>query len=199
MRKHNDALTEAPDGQTAHHGRPDFLMELLDWLKYILFAVLLGLLIVTFVVQRNSVVGHSMDNTLNDQDQLIVEKVSKWFNGIHRGDIITITTKGLPYHDGDINIVKRVIGIPGDTIEIKNKAVYRNGEKISEPYLRTDIATEQLNVSYNRVTLDQDQYYVLGDNRGNSTDSRVFGPVDKNLIIGEVLLRVIPLSKFGVP
>lgn len=199
MRRKPDSVREtAGDGNRVNE-KPDFLMEVLDWVKYILFAILLGLLIVTFVVQRNSVIGHSMDDTLNDQDQLIVEKISKWFNGIQHGDIITITTKGLPYHDGDINIVKRVIGIPGDTIEIRNKVVYVNEQKIEEPYLRTNTTTEQLNAQYNKVTLLKDQFFVLGDNRGNSTDSRVFGPVDKSLIIGEVLLRVTPLSKFGIP
>lgn len=199
MKKEKDpgqSYDAAPDGVRE---KPDLLMEILDWVKYILFAILLGLLIVTFVVQRNSVIGHSMDDTLNDNDQLIVEKVTKWFNGIQHGDIITITTKGLPYHDGDINIVKRVIGIPGDTVEIKNKSVYVNDVKINEPYLRPNMSTEQLNAKYNKVTLTDGQYFVLGDNRGNSTDSRVFGPVDKGLIIGEVLLRVTPLSKFGIP
>ncbi len=185
--------------QDLQRQEPDLLMEILDWVKYILFAILLGLLIVTFVIQRNSVIGHSMDDTLNDQDQLIVEKVSKWFNGLDRGDIITISTKGLPYHDGDINIVKRVIGIPGDTVEIRNSRVYVNGSAIDEPYLRPGMETEQLNTRYNKVTLDENEYFVLGDNRGNSTDSRVFGPVDKSFIIGEVLLRVTPISKFGVP
>lgn len=199
MKKENDPGQSVDAESEGVREKPDLLMEILDWVKYILFAILLGLLIVTFVVQRNSVIGHSMDDTLNDQDQLIVEKVTKWFNGIQHGDIITITTKGLPYHDGDINIVKRVIGIPGDTVEIKNKAVYVNDVKINEPYLRPNTSTEQLNAKYNKVTLTDGQYFVLGDNRGNSTDSRVFGPVDKSLIIGEVLLRVTPLSKFGIP
>jgi len=199
MSNFDDPALEPDKRLNRRNGRPDILMEILDWVKYILLAVLLGLLIVTFVVQRNSVIGHSMDDTLNDQDQLIVEKVSKWFDGIQHGDIITITTKGLPNHDGDINIVKRVIGIPGDTVEIKDKFVYVNGTKIDEPYLRDGIRTDQLNARYNKVTLEENQYFVLGDNRGNSTDSRVFGPVEKSLIIGEVLLRVTPLNKFGIP
>lgn len=196
--------SNGPDPETGREpeerGRTmDIVMELLDWLKYILFAVLLGLLIVTFVIQRNSVIGHSMDNTLNDSDQLIVEKVTKWFNGIQPGDIITIKTEDLPYHDGDIHIVKRVVGVPGDTIEIRNHAAYRNGQKLDEPYLRSGTVTDPLNAQYSKVTLGTDQYYVLGDNRGNSTDSRVFGPIDKKMVIGEVLLRISPLSKFGIP
>lgn len=200
MRSSRDVQPEA--GQEPEETRSrsmDLVMELLDWMKYILFAILLGLLIVTFVIQRNSVIGHSMDDTLNDNDQLIVEKVTKWFNGIRPGDIITITTEGLPYHDGDIHIVKRVIGVPGDTVEIRSRAVYRNGQKLNEPYLRNGTVTDPLNIQYSNVTLGPDQYYVLGDNRGNSTDSRVFGPVDKSLVIGEVLLRISPFEKFGFP
>lgn len=199
MRRSNGSDPETGREPEERGRTMDIVMELLDWLKYILFAVLLGLLIVTFVIQRNSVIGHSMDNTLNDSDQLIVEKVTKWFNGIQPGDIITIKTEDLPYHDGDIHIVKRVVGVPGDTIEIRNHAAYRNGQKLDEPYLRSGTVTDPLNAQYSKVTLGTDQYYVLGDNRGNSTDSRVFGPVDKKMVIGEVLLRISPLSKFGIP
>lgn len=199
MRGPHESNPGAESEPEARSRSMDLMMELLDWVKYILFAIVLGLLIVTFVIQRNSVIGHSMDDTLNDNDQLIVEKVSKWFNGIRTGDIITITTDGLPYHDGDIHIVKRVVGVPGDTVEIRSRSVYRNGQKLTEPYLRNGTVTDPLNAQYTRVTLGPDQYYVLGDNRGNSTDSRVFGPVDKTLVIGEVLLRISPVEKFGFP
>lgn len=198
--KHNQNPDGIQTGEQRQRSRQlDLLMEILDWAKYILFAILLGLLIVTFVIQRNSVIGHSMDDTLHDQDQLIVEKVSKWFNGIKAGDIVTITTAGLPYHPGDVHIVKRVIGEPGDTIEIRDHAVYRNGELLVEPYVSCEVDTDPHNDQFSTVTLKADEYYVMGDNRCNSTDSRFFGPVHKDLIIGEVLLRISPLNKFGIP
>lgn len=179
--------------------KPDVLMELLDWLKYILAAVLIGLLLVVFVVQRNSVVGYSMLPTLHDNDQLLVEKVSKWFNGIDYNDIVTINTNGLENHDGGPNIIKRVIGMPGDVIEIKEDAVYRNGQLIEEPYLEDGIRTSSRNPAYSQITLGSDEYYVMGDNRERSLDSRSFGPVPLKNMIGKVLIRFYPLDDLGIP
>ncbi len=180
--------------------KPDLLMEVLDWLKYLLIAVLLGLLIVVFVVQRNTVVGDSMVPNLHNDDQLLVEKLSKYFGGIEYGDIITIRTDELEEHEGGPNVIKRVIGKPGDTIEIRDGGVYRNGAPLDESaYLPAATATEIHDLAYAKVTLADDQYFVCGDNRLVSMDSRNFGPVPLDSIIGEVLLRFYPLDKFGTP
>ncbi len=178
---------------------PDFLTELLDWLKYILIAVLIGLLMVVFVIQRNSVIGQSMLPTLHEDDQLLVEKVSKWFHGIKYEDIITVSTRDLEEHDGGPNIIKRVIGIPGDTIEIRDDGVYRNDEKLEEGYLPSGTPTQPRNLAFAKVTLGVDEYYVLGDNREVSLDSRSFGPVPLDSIIGRVLLRFYPFEQLGSP
>lgn len=179
--------------------RDDWLTELLDWLKYILVAILIGLILVIFVVQRNSVIGYSMLPTLNQDDQLLVEKVSKWFGGIHYGDIVTISTRNLPHHEEGPNIIKRVVGLPGDTIEIREGHVYRNQQILTEPYLFEGTITRPRSLLYERVILDENEYYVLGDNRDVSLDSRSFGPVSIDHIIGEVLLRFYPFDQFGVP
>lgn len=173
--------------------------EITDWIKHILIAVIVGLLLVVFVVQRNEVVGSSMEPTLMNSDQLLVQKISKLLNsGIGHGDIITIDAKGLPYHNGDNNIIKRVIGLPGDTIEIKDGYVYRNGMRLEEKYL-DNVDTSERKPEYSKVTLRGDEYYLLGDNRPVSLDSRTFGPVDKSRIVGEVLIRFYPLDHFGKP
>jgi signal peptidase I len=180
--------------------KPDFLLELLDWLKYILIAVLIGLLLVVFVIQRNSVIGDSMIPNLHGNDQLLVEKVSKFFHGIGYGDIITISTSDLKEHEGGPNIIKRVIGLPGDTIEIRDESVWRNGQKIDESaYLPAGTKTEPRSVANIRVTLGDNEYYVMGDNREVSLDSRIFGPVPLEGIIGKVLLRFYPFDQFGSP
>ena len=158
-----------------------------------------GILLVVFVIQRNSVIGYSMVPTLDDQDQLLVEKVTRWFGGIQHGDIITIKTERLPDHTEGPNIVKRVIGLPGDTVDIRPDGVYLNLERLDEPYLPPDTLTQPRNVSYKTVTLGEREYYVLGDNRDISLDSRNFGPVAFESIIGEVLLRFYPLESFGTP
>jgi len=111
-----DKSTGSAAGKDKPGRRNDMILELLDWVKYILIAVLIGLLLVVFVVQRNSVLGDSMLPNLHENDQLLVEKVSKWFHGIQYGDVITISSKDLPAHDEGPNIIKRVIGLLGDVI-----------------------------------------------------------------------------------
>ncbi len=186
--------------QREQQGRPDLLLELLDWLKYILIAVLIGLLLVVFVIQRNSVTGDSMMPNLQDGNQLLVEKVTKYFAGIGYGDIVTIRTDELRHHEGSPNIIKRVVGLPGDTIEIKDMAVYRNGVLLDETeYLSEGTVTLPHDPDYQVTLLGEDEYYVLGDNRSISLDSRIFGPVPAKYIIGEVLLRFYPLDELGLP
>ncbi|MHB8963713.1 MAG: signal peptidase I [Saccharofermentanales bacterium] len=179
--------------------RDEIFKEVIDWIKHIVIAAAIGLLLVFFVVQRNEVIGSSMEPNLYENDQLLVQKVSKLFkNGIEYGDIITVNALDLDGHIGDKNIIKRVIGIPGDSIEIKDGKVYRNGEMLEEAYLQEDNTGERT-AEYSKVTLDKDEYYVLGDHRSVSLDSRTFGPITKDRIIGEVLIRFFPLDEFGRP
>lgn len=177
----------------------DFALDLLDWLKYILVAILIGLLLVVFVIQRNTVIGSSMVPTLHQDDQLMVEKVSKWFHGIDYEDIITVSTSNLTHRDEGPNVIKRVIGKPGDTVEVKSDGVYRNGALLEETYLVPGTVTKVRSLEFEKVTLDDDEYFIMGDNREVSLDSRTFGPVPLNSIIGEVLLRFYPFDQFGHP
>ncbi|MEA4887999.1 MAG: signal peptidase I [Clostridiaceae bacterium] len=194
-----DKNTGSAVGKDKPARRNDMILELLDWVKYILIAVLIGLLLVVFVIQRNSVLGDSMLPNLHENDQLLVEKVSKWFHGIQYGDVITISSKDLPAHDEGPNIIKRVIGMPGDTVEIRDDGVYRNGSKLDEAYLPDGTITQVRNLMYSKVTLSENQYYVMGDNRGVSLDSRIFGPVPLESVIGKVMLRFYPWNQIGLP
>ena len=193
-----DSLENEPEAP--ENGKRDRVMrEFFDWAKHILIAVCAGLLLVIFVIQRNVVIGSSMEPNLYENDQLFVEKISKLFPaGIAFGDIITIEAEGLQGHTGDKNIIKRVIGVPGDKVDINDDGVYRNGKKITEPYIDGAITVER-NPAFSHVTLGENQYYVLGDNREVSLDSRIFGPINKTRIVGEVLVRFYPLIKIGKP
>jgi signal peptidase I len=102
-------------------------------------------------------------------------------------------------HEGEPNIIKRVIGKPGDQIEIREDGVYRNDVRLDEPYLTEGTPTVIRNLAFAKVKLGEDEYYVMGDNRGVSLDSRSFGPVPKDAIIGEVLIRFYPFSALGIP
>ena len=176
------------------------IKEILDWAKHIAVAVAIGLLLVFFVVQRNEVVGSSMVPNLNEDDQLLVQKISRLFSGgIGYEDIITINADGLYNRPlSEKNIIKRVIGIPGDKIDIENGEVYRNDIKLDEKYLDS-VTTDERNEKYSHIVLDDDEFYVLGDNRPVSLDSRTFGPITRDRIIGEVLFRILPLDSFGKP
>lgn len=175
--------------------------EILDWAKYILAAVLIGFLLTNYVIQRNEVVGESMYPTLQDKDQLWVEKISPVINKLEHGDIITFSV-----HDpalgpaADEDLVKRVIGVPGDHLEIKDDGVYLNGSLLDETYLIDGMITyRSSHEAYNDIVLDDGMYFVMGDNRINSRDSRSFGPIHEDDIIGEVWIRIYPFDRFGLP
>lgn len=170
-----------------------------EWVKVLIAAVVIGLLVTTFVIQRNTVSGSSMFPTLKPKDELLVEKVSKWFGGIARGDIITVHMEDLAFRDGEANIIKRVIGLPGDVISFENNRVLVNGTPLDEPYLPEGTTTTASVAKFANVTLGADEYFVMGDNRKDSLDSRRFGPVKKSDVIGEVLVRFLPLNAIGAP
>lgn len=176
-----------------------FWQKVWEWVKVLVAAVVIGLLVTTFVMQRNTVSGASMRPTLKESDELLVEKVSKWFGGISRGDIITVHMENPAFREGQANIIKRVIGLPGDTVKIADGGVYINGARLDEPYLPAGTVTSPLNAEFSELTLAENEYFVMGDNRGVSLDSRRFGPITKDDVIGEVLVRFLPLNAIGVP
>ena len=168
--------------------------EILSWVICIAVAVVIGLLIVNFGLQRTIVDGRSMYTTLDTGDNLWVEKLSKNFNKLKRGNIITVHVD-----DEEIDpLIKRIIALPGETIEIKGDDVYIDGEKLEEDYLTFSDNTSQ-NGEYDglKVTLADDEYFVMGDNRGNSYDCRALGPVKKDAIIGRAFFRFYPFNKMG--
>ena len=168
------------------------------WLRFILFWLIIGILFSQFILQRNTVYGESMVPTLYSRDELLVEKVSRFFGGISRGDIVTCKSH-LGNSEQDTNIVKRVIGIPGDHIVIKDGCVYIDDQLLTEEYLDPEVTTSAFSDAFQDVLLADDEYYVTGDNRPYSKDSRFFGPVKKKDITGEVLIRFYPFSRFGKP
>lgn len=194
----SEAEAPAQSGRTGGRRR-GLLWELLDWLKYIAIAVVMGLLLTHFVVQRNEIVGVSMYPTLHNADQVITQKLSRYWDGLSYGDIVTVHGSKVPGARGTLNedIVKRLIGRPGDRIEIKDGQVWRNGTAVAEDYLPAGLVTDPLNPEWSDVTLGADEYYVLGDNRPQSRDSRDFGPVPRAAFSGEVWIRIWPWASRG--
>lgn len=173
------------------------LTEVLDWLLHIGLAILAGLLIINFVAQRTIVLGFSMEPTLENGDQLIIEKLTQRFGKLKQGDIVTIYIPEKLEH-GKNYIIKRVIGVEGDKVQVKDGKVYVNGVQIDEPYTSTDI-TLQGEAQYNDIIVGHNQIYVLGDNRlpGASKDSRFIGLIDIKRVKGRAIFRFYPFNKIG--
>jgi signal peptidase I len=184
------------------------LRELLSTLGILLTALLVALFIIGFVFRSYQVDGPSMENTLQNADKLIIWKVPRTWSSItgqpyipNRGDIIVFTETGLAQF-GQANskqLIKRVIGLPGDRVVVNNgvytiyNKAHPNGFDPDKtlPYGR-NIPTTSGNID---VTLGKDQLFVSGDNRPDSLDSRAFGPINANQIIGKLVLRVFPVNK----
>ena len=150
-------------------------------LPYVLIIIAV-ILIRTFIITPVRVDGASMDQTLEDGQILLLYKLAN----IDYGDIVVLDEE----KEGEI-IIKRIIGMPKDTVSIKDNTVYVNGEELEEDYAYGETS------DYEEITLGDDEYFILGDNRPISKDSRYFGPVKEDEIIGKVIFRLWPFNKFG--
>ena len=154
-------------------------------------------LVITFVGQRTEVEGASMENTLHNGDNLIVDKLSYRFRDPERFDIIVFPFQ----YQTNTYYIKRIIGLPGETVQIREDgSIYINGETMEESYGREVIQPETIGRAAEPIVLGEDEYFVMGDNRNNSSDSRtdIVGNIKREDIIGKAWLRIWPLSDFGV-
>lgn len=171
--------------------------KIVEIIVFVTVSALLIFLIPKFVIERVDVKGDSMLNTLHDKDVLLVEKVTRYFGAIDRFDIIVFyPDEQSKKNNGDYN-VKRVIGLPGETVQIVDQTILINGEPLEESYGYTQMDKEDVGMAVHPVVLGEDEYFVLGDNREVSLDSRRNGPVPLSRIEGKLLLRIFPLKRFG--
>ena len=172
----------------------EIIKELAGWLLYIVLIVALTWIVVTFVGQRTEVSGSSMETTLSDKDQLIVDKMTYRFRDPKRYDIVVF-----PYqYQDNTYYIKRIIGLPGETVQILSGMVYIDGMRLDEHY--GNELMENPGIAEEPLTLGEDEYFVLGDNRNNSSDSRAsdVGLIHRKDLIGRAWIRVWPLSQIGV-
>ena len=173
------------------------MRELLNTAIYLLCVLGAVWLVITFVGQRTEVEGASMENTLHNGDNLIVDKLSYRFHDPERFDIIVF-----PFQFQDNTYyIKRIIGLPGETVQIMDDgSIYINGEKLEENYGMEVIKQETIGRAAEPIELGDDEYFVMGDNRNNSSDSRtdMVGNIKRENIIGKAWLRIWPVSDFGV-
>ena len=172
----------------------EIIKELAGWLLYIVLIIAFTWFVVTFVGQRTEVSGSSMETTLSDKDQLIVDKMTYRFRDPKRYDIVVF-----PYqYQDNTYYIKRIIGLPGETVQILSGMVYIDGMRLDEHY--GNEMMENPGIAEEPLTLDENEYFVLGDNRNNSSDSRasVVGLIHRKDLIGRAWIRVWPLSQIGV-
>jgi len=164
--------------------------EVFGWIRDIGIAVILVLLIFNFVGQKTNVVGKSMEPTLFDGDQLVIDKLSYRFGDVERFDIIVF-----PY-EPKLYYIKRVIGLPGEEIRIENGQVLVNNEVIDDEF-GFDIIREYGNNL--PLVVPENEFFVMGDNRNKSSDSRYtdVGTIYEEDIIGKAIVRIWPMSTFG--
>lgn len=171
------------------------MWELLGWLFYILIIIGLTYLIITYVGQRTRVSGSSMETTLSDGDNLIVDKLSYRFQEPKRFDIVVFPYK----YEENTYYIKRIIGLPGDIVQVKDGYTYINGELLESDIYGAEVMIEAGTAS-EPITLGEDEYFVLGDNRNHSLDSRdpSVGILKREDLIGRAWVRIYPFDKMGV-
>lgn len=163
--------------------------EIKEYAISIIAALFIALIFHSYVFARATVEGPSMQPTLHNKDILFLEKISTETSNVKRGQIVVFDSK----NENEDYYIKRVIGVAGDVVEIKNGHVYLNGNVLNENYLSANNITEPLSTQ-SKYTVPSGCIFVLGDNRTNSTDSRILGPINLKDLKGHAVIRVFPFD-----
>jgi len=180
------------------------VVEFFQWIKVILTAIVIALVVRAFLFEPVIVLGSSMENTLFSNERLIVSKITYLLREPKRGEIIvlkymagkeSLISRVFP-PSNEVDYIKRVIGVPGDEIDIRDGKVYINGEELEESYTKGSTYAKDVKLP---LVVPDDSYFVMGDNRENSNDSRAkaVGLIPMSRIKGKAVLRIWPLSKLG--
>ena len=207
---------ETPPYHKEDEKQPGLLAVVRETVVLVALAVLLAVVFKTFLVAAFYIPSGSMESTLNISDRVLVEKVSYRFGDIEHGDVVVFVHEepGLEpvgpsnpvtgffsslgqaigvVPPSDRDFIKRVVGLPGDTITCEDGVLVRNGEKVVEPYVDEGIRTE----GCKKTTVGPGELFVMGDNRTNSQDSRVFGVIQRSDVVGRAFVRIWPLNHTG--
>jgi signal peptidase I len=189
------AITPPVEIESSNHTRGSKsksrpLRILFDLLHDLAIAMVVCLFLITYVVQAFKVQGSSMAPLLRDGERILVNKFVYHFSPIERGDVVVFWYP----EDPEVSFIKRVVALPGDRVEIRRGKVYVNRKLLTEPYVLPDRADRR---SHSAMDVRPGHYFVLGDNRQGSNDSRSWGLVPHRYIYGRAFLRVWPMSELG--
>jgi signal peptidase I len=184
------ALPEEPAGE-----KGSFVRSVLEWVAVVGGALVIALVIKTFLLQAFYIPSSSMESTLNIGDRVLVNKLSYRLHDVNRGDIVVFERPpGEPASDIH-DLIKRVVALEGETVSLdENGRVLIDGEVLDEPYLAEGTTTNRL---AEPVVVPEGHVFVMGDNRNDSRDSRFFGPIEEDSIVGRAFFRVWPLGDIG--
>lgn len=167
-----------------------------DFLETIVVALSVFVVIYLFIMQPHEVKGSSMEPSFQNNEYIITDKISYRFGHPQRGDVVIFKAPVNP----EVDYIKRIIGLPSESVKISQGKVYVNGKKISETYLAesTPLFPSSFMKEDVEIEIQEDHYFVMGDNRPHSSDSREFGPISRKLIIGKAIFRYWPINEFGI-
>jgi signal peptidase I len=170
--------------------------QVVEWVLLIGLAVVIALVVKAFLIQAFYIPTGSMEPTLDVNDRVLVNKLAYRLGDPERGDIIVFDAPREARTDDVQELIKRVIGLPGETIESRDGRIYIDGQLLEEPYL-TDVNRDNLGEPIAPIVIPEGQYFVMGDNRSNSQDSRFFGTISEDDIVGRAFVRIWPIPDFG--
>lgn len=190
-----DADTAEPVPPIAGDGDDEeasFTKSVLEWMVVLGAAAVVAIILRTFVFQAFYIPSESMEQTLYQGDRILVNKVSYRLHDINRGDVVVFRRPD--DQPGDIrDLIKRVIGLPGDVVEGRNSQIYVNGQLLVEPYLHGDSFAD-----FGPITVPDGEYFMMGDNRDQSLDSRRFGTIAEDRVIGRAFVLFWPVDRVGL-
>lgn len=182
-------LNETAEAVAVETNQPAAVWLLLRELLETIVLSLVIFLLIRLVIQNYRIESHSMEPNFREGQFILVNKLAFKLGEPSRGEVIVFHNPGNVEED----YIKRVIGLPGDEVEVRGQTIYINGQALAEPY-----ATNPFRDNYGPMIVPSNHLFVMGDNRGNSSDSRRIGPIPEELIVGQAWLRVWPFDKWGI-
>lgn len=180
------AADEPVEGE---HRRSGGVRNAIEWIAIVVGAFAVALVVKTFLIQAFYIPSESMFPALTDDDRVLVNKLSYRLHDVQRGDLVVFERPPNEPESEVKDLIKRVVALEGETVEERDGALYIDGEPLDELYLEPDV----LSLNLTKTVVPEDHVFVMGDNRGSSRDSRFFGPIDEDLIVGRAFVQVWPL------